>query len=318
VGDDAEAEAGVAGAAPRGGDRHDRAARGESGTGKELFARALHALSPRSDGPFVAINCAAIPENLLETSCSATRKGRSPARRASRASSSSRTRHAVSRRDRRSAAVAFRPRFCARSRRSDRARRRHRAAQVDVASSRRPTAISRRRWRRVSTRDLYFRLSVFPILIPPLRDRLKDIPTLARYFIDKFCRDLNKKPLVLSPAAEEDLVAYPWPGNVRELQNCIERAAILTEGETIHPRHLNLSFRSAAAPVEEGGGRGRRSISRGPWPEASAADAARSRAAQDSAGHERVRRQPRRGSRKSCRSASRRSRPSSKSTGSND
>jgi DNA-binding NtrC family response regulator len=102
--------------------------------------------------------------------------------------------------------------------------------------------------------DLYFRLSVFPILIPPLRDRSKDIPTLARYFIDKFCRDLNKKPLVLSPAAEEDLVAYPWPGNVRELQNCIERAAILTEGETIHPRHLSLSFRSMAAPVEEGGG----------------------------------------------------------------
>jgi len=103
--------------------------------------------------------------------------------------------------------------------------------------------------------DLYFRLSVFPITIPPLRERPDDIPTLARYFIDRFCRDLNKRPLVLSPAAEDELRLYAWPGNVRELQNCIERAAILTEGETIHPRHLNLSFRgpSLAAPEEDGG-----------------------------------------------------------------
>ena len=104
--------------------------------------------------------------------------------------------------------------------------------------------------------DLYFRLSVFPILIPPLRDRPDDIPTLARYFIDRFCRDLGKRPLVLSPAAEQDLRTYAWPGNVRELQNCIERAAILTEGDTIQPRHLNLSFRGPATAVqaEEDGG----------------------------------------------------------------
>ena len=101
--------------------------------------------------------------------------------------------------------------------------------------------------------DLYFRLSVFPITIPPLRDRPDDIPTLARYFIERFCRDLNKRPLVLSPAAEDELRRYAWPGNVRELQNCIERAAILTEGDTIHPRHLNLSFHggSLAPTVDE-------------------------------------------------------------------
>jgi DNA-binding NtrC family response regulator len=97
--------------------------------------------------------------------------------------------------------------------------------------------------------DLFFRLSVFPIVIPPLRERARDIITLARYFIDRFCRELNKLPLGLSPSAEQELLAYPWPGNVRELQNCIERAAILTEGDTIHPRHLNLSFRAPA--VEE-------------------------------------------------------------------
>ncbi len=104
--------------------------------------------------------------------------------------------------------------------------------------------------------DLYFRLSVFPITIPPLRDRPNDIPTLARYFIERFCRDLKKRPLVLSPAAEDELRAYAWPGNVRELQNCIERAAILTEGDTIHPRHLNLSFHGspmAAATDDDAG-----------------------------------------------------------------
>jgi DNA-binding NtrC family response regulator len=72
---------------------------------------------------------------------------------------------------------------------------------------------------------------------------------LARHFVDKFCRDLNKSSLALSPAALDDLRAYPWPGNVRELQNCIERAVILSEGDTILPRHLNLSFRQPAAPA---------------------------------------------------------------------
>ena len=105
--------------------------------------------------------------------------------------------------------------------------------------------------------DLYFRLSVFPITIPPLRERPDDIPMLARYFIERFCRDLNKKPLTLAPSAVEELQAYPWPGNVRELQNCIERAVILTEGDTIHARHLNLSFRDARRAVADG--------DEGPW-----------------------------------------------------
>ena len=69
---------------------------------------------------------------------------------------------------------------------------------------------------------------------------------LARHFVDKFCRDLNKQALLLSPAALDNIRAYPWPGNVRELQNCIERAVILCEGDTVQPRHLNLSFRDAS------------------------------------------------------------------------
>jgi transcriptional regulator with GAF, ATPase, and Fis domain len=104
-------------------------------------------------------------------------------------------------------------------------------------------AVASRRFRE----DLYFRLSVFPITVPPLRDRQGDIPVLARYFVDRFCRDLKKKSLVLSPEALEQLQAYRWPGNVRELQNCIERAVILVDGDTLLPRHLNLSF---AAPLQ--------------------------------------------------------------------
>jgi DNA-binding NtrC family response regulator len=78
--------------------------------------------------------------------------------------------------------------------------------------------------------------------VPPLRERPGDIPLLARYFAERFCRDMKKKTLVLSPASLEQLQTYPWPGNVRELQNCIERAVILADGDTILPRHLNLSF----------------------------------------------------------------------------
>jgi transcriptional regulator with GAF, ATPase, and Fis domain len=86
--------------------------------------------------------------------------------------------------------------------------------------------------------DLYFRLSVFPITIPPRRERPDDIPMLAKYFIDRFCRNLKKKPLSFAPSAVQELQDYAWPGNVRELQNGIERAVMLTEGDTIHARHL--------------------------------------------------------------------------------
>jgi len=95
--------------------------------------------------------------------------------------------------------------------------------------------------------DLFFRLSVFPIEIPPLRERQGDVDILARCFVDRFCRELKKR-LALSPEAIDELRRYNWPGNVRELQNCIERAVILADGDTIRPRHLNLSFREAVAP----------------------------------------------------------------------
>ena len=226
---------------------------GESGTGKELFARTLHALSPRADGPFVAINCAAIPETLLETELFGHEKGAFTGA-ANRKPGKFELAHR---------GTLFLDEIGdlplslqAKILRALEEKRFERVGgtmpiQVDVrvvaATNRNlKAAVAARQYRE----DLYFRLSVFPITIPPLRERPRDIATLTQFFIERFCRDLNKKPLVLSPAAEAELQRYPWPGNVRELQNCIERAAILTEGDTIHPRHLNLSFRPAP-PVAE-------------------------------------------------------------------
>ena len=218
---------------------------GESGTGKELFARSLHALSPRADAPFVAINCAAIPDTLLETELFGHEKGAFTG--------------AVSRKPGKFEMAHRGTLFLdeigdlplalqAKILRALEERRFERVGgtalvTVDVrlvaaTNQGLRAAVAARRFRE----DLFFRLSVFPITVPPLRERGNDIPLLARYFVDRFCRDLKKKPLVLSPGALEALQTYHWPGNVRELQNCIERAVILADGDTILPRHLNLSF----------------------------------------------------------------------------
>ncbi len=222
---------------------------GESGTGKELFARTLHALSPRSDGPFVAINCAAIPENLLETELFGHEKGAFTGA-ANRKPGKFELAHR---------GTLFLDEIGelpltlqAKILRALEEKKFERVGgtsllQVDVrvvAATNRNlrAAVAARQFRE----DLFFRLSVFPITIPPLRERQSDISMLAKYFIERFCRDLNKKPLSLAPSAMDDLLAYSWPGNVRELQNCIERAVILTEGDSIHARHLSLSFRDAS------------------------------------------------------------------------
>jgi DNA-binding NtrC family response regulator len=89
--------------------------------------------------------------------------------------------------------------------------------------------------------DLFFRLSVFPITIPPLRERIADVPLLARHFVERACRDLGRPAMRLAPTTVEALTAYPWPGNVRELQNAMERAVILADGETLEARHFNLA-----------------------------------------------------------------------------
>ena len=225
---------------------------GESGTGKELFARAVHALSPRADGPFVAINCAAIPETLLETELFGYEKGAFTG---------------AAQRKPGKFELAHRgtlfldeigdlpPTLQAKILRALEEKQFERVGgttllHVDVrvvaATNRNlKAAVAARQYRE----DLYFRLSVFPITVPPLRERPGDIPLLARYFVDRFCREMKKKPLAISPEAIDRLVGYSWRGNVRELQNCIERAVILSDGDTLQPRHLNLTSSLGESPA---------------------------------------------------------------------
>jgi DNA-binding NtrC family response regulator len=226
---------------------------GESGTGKELFARTLHALSPRNDGPFVAINCAAIPDNLLETELFGHEKGAftgATARKPGRFELAHRGTLFLDEIGDLPLALQAKILRALEEKQFERVggtQSLHVDVRVVAATNRQ---LKQRVAERLFREDLFFRLSVFPIEIPPLRERGDDILILARHFVEKFSRDLKKKPLALAPGAIDDLRSYPWPGNVRELQNCIERAVILTEGDTIHARHLNLSFRQAApAPV---------------------------------------------------------------------
>jgi DNA-binding NtrC family response regulator len=217
---------------------------GESGTGKELFARALHALSSRSDGPFVAINCAAIPEALLETELFGHEKG----------AFTGATGRKLGKFEAADGGTVFLDEIGdlplplqGKILRALEAREFERVGgtatlHVDVrvvAATNRNlrAAVAGKRFRE----DLYFRLSVFPIVVPPLRERQADIILLARHFIARFCLEMNKRQMMLSEAAEALLLRYPWPGNVRELQNCIERAVILADDDQIHRHHLNLA-----------------------------------------------------------------------------
>ena len=224
---------------------------GESGTGKELFARSLHALSPRADQPFVAINCAAIPETLLETELFGHEKGAftgAVARKPGKFEMAHRGTLFLDEIGDLPLTLQAKILRALEEKRFERVGGTA-SVQVDVrlvAATNKGlrAAVAARRFRE----DLFFRLSVFPITVPPLRERTGDIPVLARFFVERFCRDLKKKPLVLSPEALEQLQTYRWPGNVRELQNCIERAVILAEGDAILPRHLNLSFVDTRPP----------------------------------------------------------------------
>ena len=209
---------------------------GERGTGKELLARALQVLGARADGPFVAINCAAIPETLLETELLGHEKGAFTGAAARKPGKFEMAHRGTLFLDEiGDLPLSLQPKIllALEEKRFERVGGTT-PLQVDVrvvaATNRNlKAAVAARRYRE----DLYFRLSVFPITIPVLGERADDIPMLANYFIGRFCWELKKKPIALAPSAVQALCAYRWPGNVRELQNCIERAVILTEGDTI-------------------------------------------------------------------------------------
>ena len=225
---------------------------GESGTGKELFARAVHALSPRRDDPFVAINCAAIPEALLETELFGHEKGAftgASGRKLGKFEVANRGTIFLDEIGDLPLPLQAKMLRALEERTFERVGG-NATVRVDVrvvAATNRNlrAAVAARRFRE----DLYFRLSVFPITMPPLRERAEDIPLLARHFVERFCREMDKPMMTLAESAEDALRAYAWPGNVRELQNCIERAVILSDGDRLHA-HLTWRPRAGARSVD--------------------------------------------------------------------
>ena len=221
---------------------------GESGTGKELCARALHNSSPRANGPFVAINCAAIPENLLEAELFGYERGAftgAAQRKIGKFEMAQRGTIFLDEIGEMPLALQAKMLRAIETKKIERLGG-NASITVDiriVAATNRllRQAVASRQFRE----DLYFRLSVFPVTIPPLRDRKEDIPKLAHHFVERVARDVGKK-VTLSGEALAMLVAHPWPGNVRELQNAIERAVILADGERLMPRHLSLTTQVGA------------------------------------------------------------------------
>ena len=223
---------------------------GESGTGKELFARAIHQLSPRRDRAFVAINCAAIPETLIENELFGHEKG----------AFTGASGRQLGKFELADTGTLFLDEIgelghgvqskLLRVLEEHRFERIGGTTSIDVdvrlicATNRHLNDdVKNGRFRE----DLFFRVNVFPVTVPPLRARREDIDALTDFFVQKFARELNKPALKITDDARAALRDYHWPGNIRELQNCIERASILCERATIMPNDLNLGPRSEAA-----------------------------------------------------------------------
>jgi len=226
---------------------------GESGTGKELFARALHQLSDRRDGPFLAINCAAIPGELLENELFGHEKGAYTGANTRKLGKleladggtvlldemgelplelQSKLLRVLQ--ERTFERVGGTRTICA-------------DVRIVAATNRDLSeAVRRGEFRE----DLFFRLSVFPISIPALRERRGDIPLLAGHYVEKLCRDLNKPAIVIPDECMKALEEYDWPGNVRELANCLERAVILCDGDRLSLSELGLGERRASARLQ--------------------------------------------------------------------
>ncbi len=228
---------------------------GETGTGKELIARAVHSRSKRHDRPLIKLNCAALPAGLVESELFGHEKGAFTGAIARR----------VGRFELAHGGTIFldeigdiSPEAQAKLLRvlQEREFERVGGSQPIPADVRVIAATNRDLLRAVRDKsfreDLYYRLNVFPIALPPLRERLDDIPLLVRFLIDK-CKWRIGKPIDdVPPATMQRLMAYSWPGNVRELENVIERAVILSSSPTLEigPSFLTSSATAPAAPVE--------------------------------------------------------------------
>ena len=221
---------------------------GESGVGKEVVARFIHRQSARKNGPFVAINCAAIPDSLLEATLFGYEKGAFTGAQQAQAGKFEQAQDGTLLLDE----VTEMPMgLQAKLLRVLQEREVERVGgKKPVSLNIRIVATSNRDMaeavaKGVFREDLYYRLNVFPVAIPALRQRPEDIVAIARHFVVEHGGRFGRPGMSLSPAAEAALKSYPWPGNVRELENVIQRALIMAAGNTINPEALNLATRPA-------------------------------------------------------------------------
>jgi transcriptional regulator with PAS, ATPase and Fis domain len=216
---------------------------GESGSGKEVLARAIHHASGKKDGSFVAVNCAAIPAALLESELFGHKKGSFTGADSDRQGKLDLAQQGTMLLDE----IGDMPldlqtkllRVL-----QERTYERIGSNQPIKANSR-IIATTHRDLQKMVTdglfrQDLYHRINLFPITLPPLRERKEDVPILVEHFLEIFRQDFGRQLPGISPEAVDVLSGYHWPGNIRELKNCLERAAILANEELIRPKHLNL------------------------------------------------------------------------------
>lgn len=227
---------------------------GESGVGKEVFARYIHRHSPRASRPFVAVNCAAIPENLLEATLFGHEKGAYTGASSAQSGKFEQAQGGVILLDE----VSDLPLNL-----QAKLLRVLQEKEVERVGGRVPVALDVRvlaatncdlaaRVRAGRFReDLYYRLNVFPLEIPPLRARRADIPDLAKHCLTKFAGTVGRSGMRFSAAALSALSAYDWPGNVRELGNVVQRAMILASGPVIEPVHLLLTAIAPPSRTQE-------------------------------------------------------------------
>ncbi len=234
---------------------------GETGTGKELMARYLHGRSARAPAPFVDLNCSAIPEQLLESQLFGHEKGAFTDAKHFRKGLF----------DLADGGTLFldeigemAPQLQSKLLRVLETRSFRRVGgHADILVDVRIVAATHRDLKRQVAdgrfrEDLYFRLNVVPIQMPPLRERREDVPVLAEHFIARFCGEMGRPPARIHPGALRALTGYAWPGNVRELKNVIERMLLLEAEDEILPQHLPAEFAAGAAGEAASGSAGPR------------------------------------------------------------
>ncbi|HEX2579664.1 MAG TPA: sigma-54 dependent transcriptional regulator [Rhabdochlamydiaceae bacterium] len=222
---------------------------GESGTGKEVIAHAIHYQSTRLSQPFIKVNCAAIPETLIESEFFGHEKGSftgAVEKRIGRFEQAHKGTLLLDEISEIPLAVQAKLLRVVQEQEFERVGG-VRPIKVDV----RLISTSNRNMKemieqKMFREDLYFRLNVVPIQLPPLRERKEDILALAEYFLDRFSEENHKKQKQLSQAVKKRLLEYPWPGNIRELANAIERAVVMNSGDVVEADHLRLDPSSPA------------------------------------------------------------------------